>query len=485
MACAGLLNIFTVQSTVITIPAIQESLNIPVSRLQLITSMYSISSGCILLLCGRLADVHGRKRVFLIGAACFTASSIAIPFSPNEVCFYALRALQGFSNAATVPSALGILATLYPPGSRRKWVFVTFSAASSLGSVVGNLVGGFIGAYLSWYWVFWIPAGIAGLVGLLAYSIVPPVAPSQLIQPDESSLGAGKHCEFPRSQPVDWIGGVTITASMVLLLFVLSYVNVLWSRSPPAMLGLLPFLAGGFVMWQRYLENGTFEWTPLIRTSMFVNADFSVSLIVMACFCGSYNSYLVFASIFYQDYLGLDTLQTTLCFIPAGVVGFLGCFALPPILSLCPSSFRVLVVGVACGIVSPLLYALPMIPPGASYWAWGFPAMCLCFSVDVVWPVLGLIVSRSVPDADQALAGGVLQTASLVGRAMGLAVAAAVQVGVLEQQQQNPPTSSSPPLLLGDPQLLHSLRAAQWTNVGLAVLALLLVLGFFHKLGRV
>ncbi|KAK8022457.1 MFS general substrate transporter [Apiospora rasikravindrae] len=542
MACAGLLNIFTVQSTVIVLPAIQESLNIPVSRQQLITSMYSISSGCLLLLCGRLADVHGRKRVFLTGAACFTASSIATPFAPNEVVFYALRVLQGFSNAATVPSALGILATLFPQGSnQRKWAFVTFSAASSLGSVVGNLVGGFIGAYLSWHWVFWIPAGIAALVGVLACGIVPPVVPpsSPTQQPDEPVLGAGpKHCEAPPSQSVDWIGGMLITANMLSLLLALSYATVLWGRSPLALLGLVTLsagLAGAFVLWQRRLESGTFRWAPLIRTSMFLNTDFSVSLIVITSFCGSYNSFLVFASVLYvffsafpivfvrvgeqrevsanpqllywtissyQDYLGLDTLQTTLRFIPAGVVGrkflvsqstprvvteffqwpVLGCFALPPILAVSPSPFYVVVVGLVCGIVTPLLYALPAIPPDASYWAWGFPAMCLCFSVDIVWPIVGLVVSRSVPDEEQALAGGALQTSSLIGRAMGLAVAAAVQVGVLQQQQQQQGPEQP---LLGDLRLLRSLRAAQWTNVGLALLALLLVLGFFRKLGHV
>ncbi|KAK7937660.1 MFS general substrate transporter [Apiospora aurea] len=490
MACAGLLNIFTVQSTVIVLPAIQESLSIPVSRQQLITSMYSISSGCTLLLCGRLADVHGRKRVFLAGAAGFTASSIATPFAPDEVSFYALRVLQGFSNAATVPSALGILATLFPQGGhQRKWAFVTFSAASSLGSVVGNLVGGIIGAYLSWNWVFWIPAGIAALVGLLAYGIVPPVAaPSCLTtQPsDEPSLGSDviNHCgSSAHAQSVDWLGGMAITASMLSLLLALSYATAFWSRSPLALLGLVALsagLAGAFFLWQRRLESGASRWAPLIQTSMFANTDFSVSLIVMASFCGSYNSFLVFASVFYQDYLGLDTLQTTLRFIPAGAVGP-RLLRPPPILALWPSPFYVVVVGILCGIATPLLYALPSIPPDASYWAWGFPAMCLCFSVDIVWPVVGLVIARSVPDDQQAIAGGALQTANLMGRAVGLAVAAAVQVAVLQQGQG----SEGRGPLVGDLLLLRSLRAAQWTNVGLAVLALLLVLGFFRKMGHI
>ncbi|KAK8057267.1 hypothetical protein PG996_011204 [Apiospora saccharicola] len=77
----------------------------------------------------------------------------------------------------------------------------------------------------------------------------------------------------------------------------------------------------------------------------------------------------------------------------------------------------------------PLLYALPLIPPDTTYWAWGLPVMCLCFSPDIVWLIIGLVISRSFHDEDQALAGGVMQAAGLVGRAMGLALAAAVQVG--------------------------------------------------------
>ncbi|KAK8091837.1 MFS general substrate transporter [Apiospora hydei] len=445
MAYAGLLNVNRLMSnvsTLIVLPAIQESLNIPVSRQQLITSMYSIYSGCMLLLYGRLADVHGRKRVFLAGAACFTASSIAIPFAPDEVSFYALRVLQGFSNAATVPSTLGILAILFPQGShQRKWAFVTFSVTSSLEAVVGNLFGGIIGAYLSWHWVFWIPAGIAALVGLLACGIVPPVAaPScPTTQPsDEPSLGSG--VTPAHAQSVDWIGGMTITASMLSLLLALSYATVLWSRSPFALLGLVTLsagLAGAFSLWQRRLKSGAFRWEPLIRASLFANTDFSVSLIVMASFCGSYNSFLVFASVFPRP------------------------LTLP---------FYLVVAGILCSIATPLLYALPSIPPDASYWAWGFPAMCLCFSIDIVWPVVGL--------DQQAIAGGALQTSNLVGRAVGLAVAASVQVGVLQQGKgQGPEGPEGEPQgpLLGDLWLLRPLRAAQWTNVGLAVLALLLV----------
>ncbi|KAK7918472.1 hypothetical protein PG985_010346 [Apiospora marii] len=112
--------------------------------------------------------------------------------------------------------------------------------------------------------------------------------------------------------------------------------------------------------------------------------------------------------------------------------------------------------------------------------------MCLCFSLDIVWPVIGLVISRSVPDDDQALAGGVLQTASLVGRAMRLALAAAVQVDVLQQDTGLLlPVTDWPLMYFGGPYLLPLLRAAQWTNIGLAGLALLLVLVFFRKLGRV
>lgn len=147
--------------------------------------------------------------------------------------------------------------------------------------------------------------------------------------------------------------------------------------------------------------------------------------------------------------------------------------AVSPCLSRVPG-FYLLVFGVFCGLTPPFLLAVPTISPDTTYWAYGFPAMCLCCSVEIIWPVISLLVAEELPQEDQALGGGLLQTANNVGRALGLAVATAVQTKV----------QGGSPSIPGSPGLLRGIRAGQWVNFGLVVVSMAVVLGFFRNLGR-
>lgn len=150
-------------------------------------------------------------------------------------------------------------------------------------------------------------------------------------------------------------------------------------------------------------------------------------------------------------------------------------FAVSPALSRIPG-FYVLVFGLLCSIVGPLLFAIPVIDPQTTYWAYGFPAMCLCCSVEIVWPIASLLVADELPQEEQAVGGGLLQTANNVGRALGLAIATVVQT--------SSDNNASDEGYRGNADYLHGLRAGQWVNFGLAVAALGIAIAFFRKLGR-
>lgn len=138
--------------------------------------------------------------------------------------------------------------------------------------------------------------------------------------------------------------------------------------------------------------------------------------------------------------------------------------------------FYILIFGITCSIVAPLLFALPMSPDGASfsYWARGFPAMCLCISPELVWPVIALHVARSVPESDQSLASSLMQAAIPVGRGLGLGLATAAQDIAASAGPQEPD---------GAP-LVRGLQAAQWANVGMSCVSLAIAFVFFRGLGR-
>lgn len=135
--------------------------------------------------------------------------------------------------------------------------------------------------------------------------------------------------------------------------------------------------------------------------------------------------------------------------------------------------------GITCGIVSPLLFAVPIDPSTTTYWAYGFPAMCLCVSADLVWPVVGLFIAQSLPEADQSLGGGLLQTSNQVGRALGLAIATAVQTAV-ETEGAGGAAGRGP----GDARLLDGIRAAQWTNVATTILTMFVAVAAFRGIPR-
>ncbi|KAK2123539.1 major facilitator superfamily-domain-containing protein [Fusarium oxysporum II5] len=127
---------------------------IPSSRQRLVVSIYNISTGSVMLLWGRLADVYGRRLGFLSVSAIFTLSTMFLPWSTYEIPFYVLRAVQGMSAAAIMPSGIGIVASTFAPGPSRNMPFITMSAMASLSSVVGSLLGGFVRTSLGWKWFF-------------------------------------------------------------------------------------------------------------------------------------------------------------------------------------------------------------------------------------------------------------------------------------------------------------------------------------------
>ena len=184
----------------------------------------------------------------------------------------------------------------------------------------------------------------------------------------------------------------------------------------------------------------------------------------------------------YQDYLGLSVIQTTLRFIPTGVVGLCANFLAAILLSRVPGYF-LLVFSTCCVCTSTLLFAAP-IPTSTTYWAYGFPAMCLStLGADILLPTIMVFTAQSLPSEDQALGGGLTSTMLQIGRALGLAVATAVQTAV-ERDYPAAPVLDSSSSTTGSSALLHGLHAAQWFNFALAISALVLVLCVFRSAGK-
>jgi len=341
------------------------------------------------------------------------------------------------------------------------------AAGAPLGSVFGNITGGVIASFASWKWVFGAMSMLSGAVTIAALLVIP--IPRRTHRQERMSARA----------TVDWVGGFIITTSLLCLLFALTQGNVVgWSTAwVPALIVLSFLLIAFFILWQRHLENKTTR-TPLMKPSIFsTDRRFGVALLTNGLFNASFNGYLIFATTFYQDYQGLSPLQTTLRFIPTGVTGIVTAAIASQLLLRIPAS-PLLLTSAACVSVSSLLFAVPIPPRTTSYFAYGFWAMMLStFGADMLGPCLALFTSLALPPEHQALGGGLLFTTMQLGRAVGLAIATAVQMAVMAREM-GVGIQDVREVQPWDEASLKGLRAGSWVNFAFGVTAFgLLVVG--------
>ncbi|KAH8131767.1 hypothetical protein FP744_10005975 [Trichoderma asperellum] len=504
---AAFLNTLSVQSVVIILPTIGHHLSIPESRQQWIVSSYSLTFGCFLLFWGRIADLYGKRLVFILGSIWVTAITAANPFVPNEIAFNLFRGLHGLGAAANVPTAIGILGVTFPPGKAKNYAFSTYSAGAPLGSVFGNILSGFVAQYSNWKWVFGVLAIMGGIISVCGMLFIPPTPPP----PPPSPAAASKTKLGPRS--VDWVGATLITVGLLALMFALTEGNVVGWSTPwiPVLIVVSIVVIAAFAVWQWYLERrldaaktqlqqqaqllesdgvlqppaaaaaaATLPTPPLIKVSIFRNAQFSAVMVIMGVFFAAFNNYLIYATYYFQEFQGQSPLQTMLRFLPTGIGGAAVAVIVSQLLGRVPTVF-LLISGNLAITIACLLYAVP-IPPTTSYFAWGLPAMILSVvGADTTWPCLTLFTSRALPREDQAIGGALINSVGQIGRSIGLAIATAIQTAVMADGR-GVSVKNVGSIKAWDPQSLKGLRAASWFNFALGLAALVLVLVTFRTL---
>ncbi|KAF8731224.1 hypothetical protein AX14_005036 [Amanita brunnescens Koide BX004] len=488
IACAlsMIVNISNTTSVSIALPTIGRELNIPPARLQWMISAYALSSACLLVLFGRLADLFGRKLVFLTGSAWLFAFTLACAFAPDELTLDILRGFQGVGVAATIPASLGILANAFPisSGRMRSIAFATFSAGAPIGAFVGTCMGAVLTQLTKQTWrsTFYLAAGLTGFYVLVGWFC---------IDKDEPSTETDRR--------VDWLGGFLISAGLVLIIFVLSDGEVApnkWATSyiiACLILGCL-FLCL-FLLWQRYLEriqdspNARYsKWTPppLMKLSLFSrgNGRFTVIMIIALLTWCTFLSWNVFATLYYQNYMNLKPIATMLRFIPMFVTGVLLNITVVLVVHRIPVVW-LLGLGTFFTGCGSLFFAV--IIPSSPYWAFGFPsAICAVFGADFVFASGTMFVSKIVKPHEQSLSGALFQTMTQIGTAIGVIVSTIVfnrviaqdsrKLGVIvDANQDNAPPSAQ----------LKAYQAAQWAAFCFSMIATILVIIFFRGVGAI
>jgi EmrB/QacA subfamily drug resistance transporter len=185
----------------VALPSIKSDLDFSPTNLQWVISAYAILFGGTLLLGGRLADLFGRRRLFVAGLALFSASSLLCGLAWSEASLIGFRAIQGLGGALLVPAALSLLMTTFDEGRERNLALGIYAAASGSGAAAGVLLGGLLTSYLSWSWIFFINVP----VGLSAIALTP-----LLLRESRAEL-PNRHFDLP--------GAASVTAGLMLLVY--------------------------------------------------------------------------------------------------------------------------------------------------------------------------------------------------------------------------------------------------------------------------
>jgi EmrB/QacA subfamily drug resistance transporter len=386
----------------VALPSIKSDLNFSQTNLQWVVSAYAILFGGALLLGGRLADLLGRRRLFIAGLALFATSSLLCGLAWSEGSLIAFRALQGLGGALLAPAALSLLMTTFSEGRERNLALGIYGAASGSGAAVGVLLGGVLTSYLSWSWIFFInvPVGIAAIA----------LAPVLL----EEGRGAVAHRHF------DFPGALSITSGLMLLVYATTRATTDGWGSPLT-IGLLSAVAALVLAFVAIELRSPAPLLPLriFRLRTLTGANAAMAIVGAVAF-----SEFFLLTLYLQDVLHYSAVQSGAAF-----VGFAGAVVIV-------SNIAQLVVGrigvrptLTAGLLASaasvaMLARLPV--HGHYFWdlfPWfvlGGAGMGLSFVPVTIASLTG------VQRTDAGVASGLINTSRQIGGAIGIAVVSAI-----------------------------------------------------------
>jgi EmrB/QacA subfamily drug resistance transporter len=403
----------------VALPSIQHDLHFSTSGLQWIINAYTLTFAGFLLLGGRAADLFGRQRVFLVGLAVFTLSSLLGGLAQSETLLIAARALQGLGAAILAPATLTILTATFTEGPARAKALGVWSAVSSAGASAGALFGGILTEFLSWRWILFVnvPIGVVAFIAARRYL------------PESKAELAHRH--------LDLAGAVTVTGGLVALV----YAIVSTETNPWGSAHVLVPLAVGVVLIAVFLFlQARVSKAPLVPLRIFRSRSVAGGNTVMFLMFGALFGSWYFETLYMQRVLGFSPLQAGLAFLPQTVLIAVGA----QVVSRLVSKFgpRVLVVFGSLVAAAGLAW-LSRITPTSTFVADLLgPFVLIGLGMGLTVTPVAVAGTAGVPREDAGLASGLLNTSRTVGASIGLAalatLAATHTAGVLSGVASTP-----------------------------------------------
>ena len=397
--------LIVLDSTIVNValPSIQADLGFSDSSLAWVVNAYLLTFGGFLLLGGRLGDLFGRRRVFLVGLALFTVMSVACGLAGSQGFLVAARALQGFGGAIVSVVALSLVMILFPEPADRAKAMGIFGFVLSGGATAGVLLGGVLTDLFAWNWIFLVNLPIGATVIALTLALLP----GDRGDADDRRL--------------DIAGAVTVTASVMIGTYAIVNGNEDgWtSGQTVGLLGAAVALLAAFLVIEARVAS------PLMPLGLFRRRNISVANVVGVLMAGSMFAWFFLSALYLQLVLGYEPLEVGLAFLPSTLI--MGTC------SIAVSDRLVMRFGVKPPLAGGLaLFALGLLffartPVDGSFVTDVLPGMIVMgLGGGITFNPLLLAAMGDADPSDAGLASGIVNTAFMMGGALGLAVLVSV-----------------------------------------------------------
>jgi EmrB/QacA subfamily drug resistance transporter len=385
----------------VALPSIRADLGFSRADLAWVVDAYVLVAGGFLLLGGRLADLLGRRRIFLAGALAFALGSLLSGLAQDQVMLIGSRALQGLGEALAGPAALSIIAVLFVDSREKTKALSIWGALAGLGGTVGVLLSGAILDVADWRWIFWINLPVAAAVVLASLRVVPN---------DRHRARTG----------FDLAGAVTATGGITALVYALLEAN----RHGWTSTTILAFFALGAALLVAFVAIEGRVRAPLIPLRFFRSRGPITASGLMVLLTSALYGMFFLLTLYMQLGLGWTPLRTGLAYVIFGIGTLLGVSAasqLVPRIGVRPP----VVGGMTLAAVG--FFLLTRLPIHSQYWSHMVPAMILIsLGLGLGFVSLTMLAVSDASEADAGLAAGLVTTAQQVGGALGLAVLVSV-----------------------------------------------------------
>ncbi len=433
----------------VALPSIGTALDFSQDDLSWVVNAYTLTFGGFLLLGGRMADLLGRRRLFIAGLLLFAGASLAGGLAQNDVWLIAARAVQGLGAALLSPAALSLVTEIFEEGAERNKALGVWGAVAGSGGAAGVLLGGMLTEWAGWEWVLFVNVPIGIAAALMATRLLP-----------ESRNEGARH--------FDIAGAVTVTAGLSLLVYSLVNANDAgWgSTTTFVLLGGAVVLLVSFVLIELRTKAPLVPFPGIFRIRTIRGINVTGLLIAMALF-----SMFFFISLYMQQVLGFDALKTGIAYLPLAV----GIIISAGLASTLTTRFGVKPVLIAGLVLTAIgLYWFSLISPEGTYVGdILFPALISAFGLGLAFVPMTIGAVAGVDPHEAGLASGLINTSQQIGGALGLAILAAIANTRTDSLVES---GSSMPVALTEGFQIALLVGAGFAVLG-AILALVLVDG--------